>query len=81
MLQLLSAVHNVQLLMAFQMKGEMIRSGEGTLTVRTLEGLDASVLAVVAGQLIRAGKFPGAPLPGTFVWLLPSVGPQMGFEV
>ena len=81
MLQLLSAVHNVKLLMAFQMKGEVIRPGEGTLTVGALERLDASVLAVVTGQLIRAGKLPGASLPGTFIWLLPSVGPQVSLEV
>lgn len=82
MLQLLSAVHVLlYLLMAFQMKGEVIRPGKGTLAVRTLERLDASVLAVVTGQLVRTGKLPGTSLPGTLVWLLSSVGPQVSLQV
>lgn len=82
MLQLLSAVHSSNmLLMTFQMKGEMVRPGKGSLAMGTLKWLNASVLAVVTGQLIRASEFPGASFPGTLVWLLSSVGPQMGLEV
>ena len=37
MLQLLSAKFMIMLLMAFQMKGEVVRPGEGAFTVGTLE--------------------------------------------
>jgi len=81
MLQLFSVSLLYQLLMAFKMESKMIGPGKGTLTVGALERLDSSMLAVVTGQLIGTGKLPGASFPCTFVWLLPSVGPQMGLEV
>lgn len=81
MLQLFSVSLLNQSLMAFEMKCKMVRPGKGTFAVGTFERLDASVLAVVTGELIRAGKLPSTSLPCTFVWLLPSVSPQMGFEV
>jgi len=47
----------------------------------TLERLLAGVLAVVAGQLVRAGELPGTALPRAFVRLLSRVSPFVSLEV
>lgn len=59
----------------------MIRSGESSLAVLALERLDARVLPHVAGQLVRAGKLPAAPLPVALVRFLPSVRALVCLEV
>ena len=81
MIQLLSVSLLNELLMAFEMECKMIGPGKGTFTMGALERFDASVLTVVTGELIRTGKLPSASFPSTFIWLLPSVGPQMSLEV
>ena len=39
------------------------------------------MFSVVPGELIRPGKFPGAPLPGALIGLLPCVGALVGLEM
>jgi len=48
----------------------MVGPGETSLAMATLEWFGASVLAVMAGQLVRPGKAPAAADPLAFVWLL-----------
>lgn len=48
----------------------MVGAGESPLTEVALEGPVPCVLAVVAGQLVRAGKFPATAFPGAVVGLL-----------
>lgn len=50
-------------------QGEVIGAGESPLTEVALEGSVACVFPVVTGQLVGAGEFPAASLPGTVVWL------------
>jgi len=59
----------------------MVGPGKGSLTMRALEGLDASVLPHVPSQLVRPGKLPAAALPVALVGLLPRVGPLVRLEV
>ncbi len=49
---------------------EVVRPGEGALTMLALEGLDPGVLPVVPGQLVGTGKAPLAALPGAAIRLL-----------
>ena len=46
-----------------------------------LEGAIASVLAVVAGELVGAGKLPAASLPVAVVGLLPGMGAHVSLQV
>lgn len=64
-------------------EGEVVGAGESPLTEVALEGPVPCVLAVVAGQLIRAGKFPATAFPGAVVGLLACRGEGMsvGLEV
>lgn len=48
----------------------MVRAGESPLAEVALERPVPCVLAVVAGQLIGAGKFPATSFPGAVVGLL-----------
>ena len=58
-------------LVPLHVQRQVIRAGEGPVTHLAAEWLVSCMLAVVPGQLIRAGKLPAAILPGTLVWLLP----------
>lgn len=51
-------------------EGKVVGTGESPLAEVALEGPVPCVLAVVAGQLIRAGKFPATAFPGAVVGLL-----------
>lgn len=55
--------------MPFLVKRQMVGPGETSLAVATLEWFGASVLAVMAGQLVRSGKAPAAADPFAFVRL------------
>lgn len=55
-------------------QGQVVRAREAAVTVRAAEGLDACVLAEMPGELVRAGKLPGAAFPGAFVRLLSCTG-------
>lgn len=59
----------------------MVGAGESPLTEVALEGSVACVFPVVAGQLVGAGEFPAASLPGTVVWLFTSVSPHVRLQV
>lgn len=62
-------------------KTEVVRAGEGSLTQPALEWSVSSVFPVVPCQFIGPRKSPAATFPGAQVWLFPSVGSQMCFEV
>jgi hypothetical protein len=66
---------------SFHMQWEMITSSKGPVTQVTLERFAAGMLAVVASQLIWAGKPPPAPIPGAGVRLLTRVGPLVCLQV
>ena len=51
------------LLVSFEVKSQVVRTGEAALTVNALEWLGTRVLAVVARQLVRTGKSPLTSLP------------------
>jgi len=53
----------------FLVQRQMVGPGETSLAVATLERFGASVLAVMAGQLVRPGKAPAAADPLAFVRL------------
>lgn len=53
----------------FLVQSQMIGPGETSLAMATLERFGASVLAVMAGQLVRPGKAPAAADPFTLVRL------------
>lgn len=53
----------------FLVQRQMVGPGETSLAMATLERFGASVLAVVAGQLVRSGKAPAAADPFAFVRL------------
>jgi hypothetical protein len=53
----------------------MVESGESPFAESALEGPVAGVVAVVAGELVGAGEFPSASLPGALVRLLARVRP------
>ena len=59
----------------------MVRSGEGTLTEMALERPVPRVLAIVAGELVRAGKLPPTSLPVAAIGFFSSVGAQVGLEM
>lgn len=61
----------------------MVGAGESPLAEVALEGPVPCVLAVVAGQLIGAGKFPATAFPGAVVGLLAcgGEGVSVGLEV
>lgn len=54
---------------AAAVQGEVVGAGEGAVALGASERLDARVLAKVPRQLVRAGKAPGAALPGAVVRL------------
>lgn len=56
--------------MAAAVQGEVVRPGEGAVTLSATKGFDSCVLAKVSCQLIRASEAPGAALPGTVVGFL-----------
>lgn len=60
---------------------QMVGPGETSLAVATLEWFGASVLAVMAGQLVRPGKAPAAADPLAFVRLFAGMRPEVGFQV
>lgn len=49
-------------------KCQVVRAGEAAVAVGAAKGFDASVLAKVPRQLVRAGKAPGTALPCALVW-------------
>lgn len=51
-------------------EGEVVGAGESPLAEVALEGPVPRVLAVVAGQLVGAGKLPATAFPGAVVGLL-----------
>ena len=55
---------------ALFVQGQVVGAGEAAVTVRALEGLGSCVLAVVPGQLVRAGDTPFTALPATAVRFL-----------
>lgn len=59
---------------AAAVQGEVVGPGEGAVTLSAAERFDSRVLAEVSGQLVGAGKAPGAALPGTVVGLLTCKG-------
>lgn len=60
---------------------QVVRAGEAPFTVLALEWLTAGVLAVMAGQLVRASESPLAALPRALVGLFTCVGPLVCFQV
>ena len=66
---------------ALHVQGEVVGAAEGPFTQVALEGPVASVLAVVASQLVRPGKLPPATFPGAVVRLFARVCAQVGLEV
>ena len=66
---------------ALHVQSQVIGAREGSLAHLTLEGPVSGVLPIMAGQLVRSGKFPSAILPGALVRLLARVGPQMSLQV
>jgi len=65
----------------FHVEGKMVGSGECPFAESALEGPVAGVFAVVASELVGAGEFPSASLPGALVRLLARVRPQVGLQV
>ena len=59
----------------------MVRSGERPCAEVALEGLEAGVLPVVPGQLVRPGELPLAAFPGALVGLLARVRALVGLQV
>lgn len=59
----------------------MVATRETAIAVPTFEWLGARVLAVMARQLVRAGKPPFATLPTAFVRLFPRMRPLVGLKV
>ncbi len=51
-------------------QGEVVGPGEGAIALSAAERFDPRVLTEVSGQLVGAGKAPGAALPGTVVGFL-----------
>ena len=56
--------------MPLHVQGKVVRSGEAPVTLLALERFQAGVLAVMSGQLVRAGKAPLATVPRTLVRFL-----------
>lgn len=57
-------------LVPLHVQGQVVRAGEAAAAGQALEGLGSGVLAVVSGELIRAGKAPVAAIPAAPVGLL-----------
>lgn len=55
---------------AAAVQGEVVRPGEGAVTLGAAERLDPRVLPEVSRQLVGAGEAPGAALPGAVVGFL-----------
>ena len=70
-----------QFVVAFEMKGEVVRSGECSVALFAGVRPDPGVFPRVSTQLVRSGKLPAAALPGAHVGLLPRVRPQVGLHV
>lgn len=65
----------------FLVQRQMVGPGETSLAVATLERFGASVLAVMAGQLVRPGKAPAAADPLAFVRLFAGMRSEVSFQV
>lgn len=68
-----AALRGGSVLVPLHVQGEVIRAGEAAVAHAALEGLGSRVLAVVAGQLVRAREPPVAAFPGALVGLLACV--------
>ena len=56
--------------MSAPVQGQVVRAGEAAVAVGALEGLDARVLPVMPGQLVRARKLPRTAIPRALVRFL-----------
>ena len=65
-------------LVPLHVQRQVVGAGEAAVAHAALEGLGPRVLAVVAGQLVRAGEPPVAAFPGAFVRLLTCATDQEG---
>ena len=65
-------------LVPLHVQRQVVGAREAAVAHAALEGLGPGVLAVVAGQLIRAREPPVAAFPGAFVWLLTCATDQEG---
>ena len=65
----------------FHVQSEVVRARERPLAQSALERPVASVLAVVASQLVRAGELPTAAFPAALVRLLARVCAEVRLEV
>ena len=74
-------VSTQQFVVAFEMEGEVVRSGEGSVAVSAGVRPDPGVFPGVAAELVRSGELPAASLPGAHVGLLPGVRPQVGLHM
>jgi len=63
----------------FLVQRQMVGPRETSLAVATLEWFGASVLAVMAGQLIRPGKAPATTDPFAFVRFFAGMRPEVSF--
>ena len=70
-----------QLVVTFEVEGEVVRPGKRSVAHLASVGSDPGVFPHVPAQLVRAGELPAAALPGADVRLLPGVGPQVGLHV
>ncbi len=71
----------LQTQMSFHMQRQMIRSTERALAQLARKRPVPRVLALMAGQLIRARKPPPAPLPPAQVGLLARVGARVRLQM
>lgn len=67
--------------MPLHVKRQVVRPRERALAQLAVERFVAGVLALVAGQLVRAGKTPAAVGPLANVRLLPGVSAQVGLKM
>ena len=67
--------------MALHVQCQVVRARESSLAEPALERPVASVLAVVASQLVRAGELPAASLPAALVRLLARVRAEVRLQV
>ena len=70
-----------QLVVTFEVEGEVVRPGERSVAHLASVWSDPGVFPHVPAQLVRAGELPAAALPGAHVGLFPSVGPQVRLHV
>lgn len=66
---------------SLHMEGEVVGSGEGSITQRTLERLLTSVLAEMPRELIAPGKLPRAAVPLADVRFLARVRAHVRLEM